>query len=337
MINPSQSISTGVNAAHPKCVNCWQAPRLAPCRGLVSWRRPCSGLQFSLRVTTAVLWGYRVPHRWAPALAILRGAIQLALLSIVLTGIISSPLWVGVALVVMFAVAAATATSRVGWSAKNAAIMGSAMAAGILVAMSVVFLSGAIEFSPRYVLAIGGIVIGNAMSIATLAGRRFVESTGERWDEVEGWMALGATPRQSTFGIARSAVYSALIPITDQTKTTGLVALPGAFVGAIFGGASPLALHFQSMTHRGLAARPRSRERIVDRDSKFPAPSTCPARLTGQGRSGPDRRRRRALCGDRADAAEGESRPGAAASTPSERRPPATRRRRWNVTSASIG
>ncbi|MBC7550946.1 MAG: ABC transporter permease, partial [Cellulomonas sp.] len=31
------------------------------------------------------------------------------------------------------------------------------------------------------------------------------------------------------------------IPSTDQTKTTGLVTLPGAFVGAIFGGVSPLA------------------------------------------------------------------------------------------------
>jgi putative ABC transport system permease protein len=40
--------------------------------------------------------------------------------------------------------------------------------------------------------------------------------------------------------MARGAVYSALIPSIDQTKTTGLVTLPGAFVGAIFGGLSPL-------------------------------------------------------------------------------------------------
>lgn len=36
-------------------------------------------------------------------------------------------------------------------------------------------------------------------------------------------------------------MYSALIPSTDQSKTTGLVTLPGAFVGVIFGGISPLA------------------------------------------------------------------------------------------------
>jgi putative ABC transport system permease protein len=40
--------------------------------------------------------------------------------------------------------------------------------------------------------------------------------------------------------MAGGAASSALIPSIDQTKTTGLVTLPGAFVGAIFGGLSPL-------------------------------------------------------------------------------------------------
>jgi putative ABC transport system permease protein len=78
------------------------------------------------------------------------------------------------------------------------------------------------------------------MTIATLAGRQFTEAVNARWEEVEAWLALGATRRQSTLELARGAVYSALIPSTDQTKTTGLVTLPGAFVGAIFGGLSPL-------------------------------------------------------------------------------------------------
>ena len=198
------------------------------------------GVAVLVAITTVVLSAFRVPHRWAPALAILRGAVQLALISVVLTGVISNPVWVGVALLVMFGVAVATATRRVGPTIAHGVMMASGMAAGILVTLTVVFATGAIEFSARYVLAIGGIVIGNAMTIATLAGRRFSEATRDRWDEVEGWMALGATPRQSTIDIARAAVYSALIPSTDQTKTTGLVTLPGAFVGAIFGGVSPL-------------------------------------------------------------------------------------------------
>lgn len=111
----------------------------------------------------------------------------------------------------------------------------------VLVTLAIVFATGAIEFAPRYALAIGGIVIGNAMAITTIAGRTFNQEAVNRWDEIEGWLALGATPRQATAALARSAVYSALIPSTDQSKTTGLVTLPGAFVGAIFGGISPLA------------------------------------------------------------------------------------------------
>jgi len=199
-----------------------------------------AGVTVLVALTIAVLWSSRTPHRFAPSLAILRGAVQLAVISVILSGVITSPVWVTVALLVMFTVAAATAARRLGGSVRHFVLVASAMAAGIVATLVIVFATGAIEFSPRYALAIGGIVIGNAMSIATLAGRRLTESINDHWDEVEGWMALGATPRQSTLDLARTAVYSALIPSTDQTKTTGLVTLPGAFVGAIFGGVSPL-------------------------------------------------------------------------------------------------
>ncbi|SDO90215.1 putative ABC transport system permease protein [Arthrobacter sp. ok909] len=198
----------------------------------------CVGLL--MVVTVGLLAAVRIPHSAAPALAIVRGAAQLAVISLILGGIITSPVWVGAALLVMFTVAAVTAARRLGWSWSRLGVVGGAMAAGILVTLAIDFGTGAIAFTPRYALAIGGIVIGNAMTIATLAGRHFADAVNERWDEVEAWLALGATRRQSTLELARRAVYSALIPSTDQTKTTGLVTLPGAFVGAIFGGLSPL-------------------------------------------------------------------------------------------------
>ena len=198
----------------------------------------CVGLLMAVAV--GLLAAFRIPRRSAPALAILRGAAQLAVISLILGGVITSPVWVGAALLVMFTVAAGTAARRLGWAWSRLAVVGGSMAAGIVVALAIDFGTGAIAFTPRYALAIGGIVIGNAMTIATLAGRHFAESVNEHWDEVEGWLALGATRRQSTLELARRAVYSALIPSTDQTKTTGLVTLPGAFVGAIFGGLSPV-------------------------------------------------------------------------------------------------
>jgi len=199
-----------------------------------------TGVGLLVLLTLGVLTVYRVPRRFAPAWAILRGTVQLAAISLVLSGIITSPLWVAVALMVMFTVAAATAGRRLGRDWRSVGQVTAAMAAGVAVTLAVIFATGAVELTPRYALALGGIVIGNAMSIATLAGRHFNETTASRWEEVEGWLALGATPRQSTAELARTAVRSALIPATDQTRTTGLVTLPGAFVGAIFGGISPV-------------------------------------------------------------------------------------------------
>ena len=202
--------------------------------------RVLAGIAVLVVATAVVLRTFRVRYPWAPAGAVARGALQLAAISLVLTGVITSRLWVTAALLVMFSVAATTATRRLGWSRARLAQVAVAMAAGVLLALGVVFLTGAIGFTARYTLAIGGIVVGNSMTIATLAGRRFTQATLDHWEEVEGWLALGARPAQSTAQIARDAVYSAMIPTVDQTKTTGLVTLPGSFVGAIFGGVSPL-------------------------------------------------------------------------------------------------
>lgn len=191
-------------------------------------------------IALVVLTAFGVPRPWAPVVAIARGTAQLAIISLILTGVISNPVWIAVALVTMFVVASTVAARRVGFSARSLAMTTTTIAAGASTALVTVFVTGALDFTPRYVLAISAIIIGNTMGVATLTGRLFTNSVIDHWDEVEGWLALGATPRQATRSLARRTVRDALIPSVDQTKTTGLVVLPGAFVGAIFGGVSPL-------------------------------------------------------------------------------------------------
>ena len=202
--------------------------------------RTVLGVLALVATATVVLLAARASAPWAPAAAIARGVLQLAAVSLVLTGVIRSPVLIGLALGVMFIVATCTSARRLGDLPTMVLPVAGAMASGILVSAVVVFGSGAIALSPRYALALGGIVIGNAMSIATIAGRRFRELVDDRWDEVEGWLALGATPGRATADLVRRAVSAALVPTVDQTRTTGLVTLPGAFVGAVFGGVSPL-------------------------------------------------------------------------------------------------
>jgi len=101
---------------------------------------------------------------------------------------------------------------------------------------------------------VAGIVVGNAMSAATLAGRNYARSARARRDEVEAWLSLGAGPSRATLEVGREAVRESLIPTMDQTRSTGLVTLPGAFVGALFGGASPTeAAEFQLVVLAGIA------------------------------------------------------------------------------------
>jgi len=191
-------------------------------------------------LASAALGTFRISQPRAVVFALGRAILQLGALSLILTGIIADPLWVGVGLAVMFCAAVATAARRAATRGADILRLGASMLIGPTIAMTIVFLTGAVEFSSRYVLAIGGIVIGNTMTIAILTQRVFVTSIRDHWDEIEGWLALGATPRQSTLLLGRAATHTALLPSIDQTRTTGIVVLPGAFVGAVFAGASPL-------------------------------------------------------------------------------------------------
>ncbi len=211
------------------------------------------GVSALVAITAIALWLYGVKQWYAGALAILRAAVQLAALSLVLSIVIEDLLWVWLALGVMLLAAILTAGRRLHADWRMLLTIAGVMAGSAIVTLAVIFVSGAVQLTPQYVLAIGGIVVGNTMTITTLTGRHHHSSVVARRDEVEGWLALGATPRQSTIDIARIAVREALIPSVDQTRTTGLVVLPGAFVGAVFAGASPIeAGRFQLIVLAGI-------------------------------------------------------------------------------------
>jgi putative ABC transport system permease protein len=206
-------------------------------------------------IAAAALALMRVPMPWAGVWALARAALQLTLLSLVLTGIIQDPLLVGLGLAVMLLAAIWTAARRAATPWRRVPPLALSMLLGPLVVMIVAFSSGAIEFTPRYALAIGGIIIGNTMTVAILTQRIYRGAVHDHWDEVEGWLALGATPWESTRWLARGAIQTALLPSIDQTRTTGIVVLPGAFVGAIFAGASPFeAGRFQLVVLAGIIA-----------------------------------------------------------------------------------
>ena len=183
---------------------------------------------------------------WQPVIAGVRAILQLAVIALILNGVFSQPWTAALFVVLMMSVAALTASGRLKdlHRGRVAAIAGVCTAA--IISITLVFALRMMEFEVRYIIAIAGIVIGNSMSGVTLTGRNFMRSSYAHRGEVEGWLALGARPRQAFARISQESIREALIPTIDQTKSTGLVTLPGAFVGAIMGGASPVeAARFQ--------------------------------------------------------------------------------------------
>ena len=212
-----------------------------------------AGLVALAAIAIAVLTIGRIGQRRAVLVASVRAVLQLAVVAAALRGVFAAPGFVVLVLAVMFSVATWTAARRLrGTSGAGRAVV-LACGAGAVVAVGLICGLPVLDRSVRTLVAVSGIVVGGTMTAATLTGRRLTEGLRRRREEVEAWLALGATPRRAVQAIARDAAAEALVPALDQTRTVGLVTLPGAFVGALLGGASATgAARFQIVVLVGL-------------------------------------------------------------------------------------
>ena len=118
----------------------------------------------------------------------------------------------------------------------------------LLIALSVAGVStlglvvalGIFEPEPRFLVPVGGMVIGNAMTAAAVALNRLGDEMHDRSREIEATLALGATATQAATPILRRALRSGTITLIDSTKTTGLIFFPGTMVGMLLAGADPI-------------------------------------------------------------------------------------------------
>ncbi|MEM6451692.1 MAG: iron export ABC transporter permease subunit FetB [Cyanobacteria bacterium P01_D01_bin.105] len=95
-------------------------------------------------------------------------------------------------------------------------------------------------YDPRYLIPLTGIVLGNAMTAASLAGDRLVSALRNNRIEIETHLSLGATPAQATQSYRQKAIKAGLIPTVNAMMVVGLVTLPGTITGQILAGADPL-------------------------------------------------------------------------------------------------
>ena len=173
--------------------------------------------------------------------AVVRTLLQLGLLALIIATVFESLVYSAFFLVAMLVAAAWTSgrrlegVPRAPWLAAIA--IGVAAACGLLV----LFGGRAFPLAPRWVIPIGGMLIGNSMMTASLAGSRLRDEIFDKRLEIESRLALGVRASDALKTYTHRSLRTGLIPIIDATKNAGLILIPGAFVGMILGGASPTA------------------------------------------------------------------------------------------------
>ena len=190
-----------------------------------------------------------VVSRWQSAdlerdllIATIRSFIQLIAIGYALELIFEqeNPLWTLLILFIMTLIAGRTTAQRAHktpharWIALLSIGIGSTLTIIVLLVLQV------FQFTPQDIIPIGGMVIGNSMTTATLVMTRLSDDFRDQRDTIEAMLALGATSRRASLMQVQRTLRSALSPIVDTTKTVGLIKLPGAMTGMILAGASPL-------------------------------------------------------------------------------------------------
>ncbi|MEJ7817676.1 MAG: iron export ABC transporter permease subunit FetB [Thermoleophilaceae bacterium] len=175
-------------------------------------------------------------------IAVVRSFVQLVAVGYVIQAIFDSDSILVVIALLAAMVMVGTLTAR-----RRAAKVPGAFAP-LLIALSVaaattlgmVLALGVFEAEPRYLVPVGGMVIGNAMTAAAVALNRLADDVAGHAGQIEATLALGASAREASRDLVARALRSGLIPLLDQTKTTGLVSFPGVMVGSLVAGAEPI-------------------------------------------------------------------------------------------------
>jgi putative ABC transport system permease protein len=204
----------------------WAVGMVAIAIGIASWQR------LGLTKTLAIASG--------------RSVIQLLALGVLLSLIfaLDSPLPILALLVGMVTLAAVVARSRIdrdlprllGW------VWLSVFASGLISLSYVCLLVIRFEpwYDPRYWVPLAGVVVGNSMTAASIAGERLVSALRHHRTEVETHLSLGATPAQAVATYRQAAIKAGLIPTLNGMTIAGLVTLPDIMAGQILAGAEPL-------------------------------------------------------------------------------------------------
>ncbi|PLX19516.1 MAG: iron export ABC transporter permease subunit FetB [Salinivirgaceae bacterium] len=95
-------------------------------------------------------------------------------------------------------------------------------------------------FDARYLIPIGGMLLGNTLKANVIGVDRFFSSLKSQRESYESLLAFGASRAQALRPFYREALRASVNPMLATMATVGLVSLPGMMTGQILGGSLPV-------------------------------------------------------------------------------------------------
>jgi putative ABC transport system permease protein len=174
--------------------------------------------------------------------AVIRAFVQLIAIGYVLEFIFAArgPYWILLIVTIMVAIAGYTAGQRGRGVPRSTVVATTAVSCGALFTIGMLLGLQVFPYQPRYIIPIAGMIVGNAMVVCGLVMGRLRDDIKLQKPQIEAALALGATEQQAVAGQLKRAMAAGMTPIVDNTKTVGLISLPGAMTGMILAGAPAL-------------------------------------------------------------------------------------------------
>ncbi|KAI8073365.1 hypothetical protein BC940DRAFT_250976 [Gongronella butleri] len=92
-------------------------------------------------------------------------------------------------------------------------------------------------WTPETFIPTMGMLLGNLLSGMAVALGYCLSTVGSNKEQIETYLAFGASRWEAGQSIAREAVRLAMLPTINQMSIIGLISLPGMMAGSILGGA----------------------------------------------------------------------------------------------------
>ncbi|MBD3345711.1 MAG: ABC transporter permease [Chitinivibrionales bacterium] len=199
-----------------------------------------------LAVPILIMAAYRIGLIRKTLIAIVRMSLQLALVGLYLRFIFEfNNLWLNIAwLLVMITVASSNVLSSAGLRVGKLLPMLLGGIALSTLSVLAVFVFAALRPDPlydaRYLIPIGGMILGNCMRGNVISLERFFSGIRHNRKEYMSSLFMGATVTEAIRPWIRRSITAALSPTISTMATMGIVSLPGMMTGQILGGSSPL-------------------------------------------------------------------------------------------------